>query len=99
MSLDDLAAFLDDPDNTLLLGIPGALAVTAALWGVFWVCQRLSQFPARQRPHQSVGHQRLDLSEERDPVEEFIENALRYDRDQRRLRGDDLHDVFGDDDD
>ncbi|MFI7644256.1 hypothetical protein [Nonomuraea sp. NPDC049400] len=65
-----------------------------------WTCWHLSHLPSRPRPYQSVGHQRLALSEDRDPVEDFIADALRYEADQQmlrrggRLNAPDVHDVF-----
>lgn len=69
MSLDNLQAwadFLRTAGGHGWLAAGGVIAVILTAWLV-WACWRLSNLPARPRPHQAARHQRLDLAEMADP--------------------------------
>jgi hypothetical protein len=90
VSLVEFAEVANDATNIGWLLLAAVLVLVMAAIGV--VCLRRRTLRMRRR-------QTTPVIAHRDSVDEFIENALRYDRDQRRLRGEDLHDVFGGDDD
>jgi hypothetical protein len=102
--LKAIAVFANDAANgTFLLAATVIVLIMAAV-AVVWMRDRVRKM-RQQRADLALwnaevvtqaGHDAIH----RDPVDDFIENALRWERDQKRLRdADDVYDVHGGDDD
>jgi type II secretory pathway pseudopilin PulG len=109
-TLQALAVFFNDAANGTFLLVLALVALILAAVGVVWMRDRVRRL-RRERADLALWNAEVvnqagrDAIHGPDPVEEFIDNALKYDRDHQWLRegvrptAPDVHDVPGDDDD